>query len=375
MTRQSKPDQPVGGPDPTSDSSAYEPEWWQTSAAANEVVQGTPQELTTSQPTVLSQDNKGRANLFTRNGMTIGILAGLIAGACVLGSWMLADSVAGSFSSASVAIVLPLIKLGLVAAISTATIAVVPELISRKWWRALITLLIAPVLGLTIMTISLAPFIVFANSYSPILSAANDYQTPAPTSHILWIWVSAGFSCGLSSGILGRSLKASLSGLVGGALGGLAGGMLFLLTSPKYVLVDSNGQGNWTLEVGQNISLALAMLVGCVAIGFSIGLAERVVRSSWLSIIEGPGRGREFVLAKARTTLGSSPSCSVRLSDQLGIAPKHATVSLVHGKSIIHADAPLEINGQVLDTGIHRKLKARDVLKLGGVFIRFEEKE
>ncbi len=178
-------------------------------------------------------------------------------------------------------------------------------------------------------------------------------------------WAICAIAAGLGQGIATKSKKVVLNGVVGGVLGGLLGGMLF---DPIYFLLASeSGEANLSRMVGFT-------LIG-VFVGLFVGLVEGWTKSAWLLMRQGPLAGKQFVLFRDTTTLGSSPKADVYLFKDEVIEPEHATITNRGGRfEIVDLDTPdgTYVNGQPIRKQI---LQTGDQISLGRTVLEFTIKE
>ncbi len=132
-------------------------------------------------------------------------------------------------------------------------------------------------------------------------------------------WATAACTAGLGQGIAMRSGKMVWTGILGGMMGGALGGLLF---DPLDRLL-----------VGPHEDAALSRAVGVICVGLMagvfIGLVEHFAKEAWLLMVAGPPAGKQFVMYKNPTTLGSSPKCDVYLFKDPEIEPRHAQIHKV----------------------------------------------
>ena len=129
-------------------------------------------------------------------------------------------------------------------------------------------------------------------------------------------WAIASIPAGLGQGIAQRDKKVILNGLLGGILGGLLGGLLF---DPIYfAITGEGGQGNLSRCVGFT-------LIGLL-VGLFVGLVEGWTKTAWLLMRQGPLAGKQFILFRDTTVLGSSPKSEVYLFKDAAIEPRHAVI-------------------------------------------------
>ncbi|HWL09975.1 MAG TPA: FHA domain-containing protein [Planctomicrobium sp.] len=174
-------------------------------------------------------------------------------------------------------------------------------------------------------------------------------------------WAFLGIFLAVAPGIAMRSSKKLIIGLCGGGIGGLVGGVLF---DPVVLLTGSD----W-----------MSRLVGLTSIGAVAGLAtgliENVAKTGWLKVTEGLIAGKQFILYKNPTRIGSSPQCEIYLFKDPRIAPHHAAIHRTpHGFEI----QDLQSSGGTLVNGspVHRtRLRHLDQVHIGGTTFLFQEKQ
>lgn len=129
-------------------------------------------------------------------------------------------------------------------------------------------------------------------------------------------WSIAAIPAGMGQGIALRERKVILNGVVGAVLGGLVGGLLFDPIS--LILMTSDGQATYSRAVGFG---AIGFFVGLF-----VGLVEGWTKTAWLLMRKGPLAGKQFILFKDTTALGSSPKADVYLFKDDAIEPRHAQI-------------------------------------------------
>lgn len=170
-------------------------------------------------------------------------------------------------------------------------------------------------------------------------------------------WSLLGLFVAMAPGILMRSWKKLVLGLIGGAIGGLLGGLLFDLLC------------RWPGSV------VLARCVNIVGLGLGAALAttflENLAKQGWLRVATGVITGKQFILYRNPTVIGSSPKCEIYLFKDPTVAAKHAAINGVGGKFIVTAlgGATVLVNG----TPAHQQtLKSGDTIKVGSTLFFFE---
>lgn len=176
----------------------------------------------------------------------------------------------------------------------------------------------------------------------------------AVTWSVLGIFLSAG------AGVVLRNKKKLLIGIAGGWTGGLIGGALY---APISAAVSSPSAGR----------LIALCAIGAVA-GFATGWIENVAKNGWLRVIAGVLAGKEFILYRNPTFIGSSPDSQIYLFKDPAIGSRHAAIYIVPGGFEID-DLPMgsrsTINGKTFSK---RRLHHGDQLQCGGTQFLFQEK-
>lgn len=173
-------------------------------------------------------------------------------------------------------------------------------------------------------------------------------------------WGLAGLLLGMGQGIAMRSGKKIRNGLIGGLLGGLAGGALF---DPIANTVHSD----WA-------SRMLALCVIGAATGLLIGFVESVLKDAWLMVTGGPLTGKQFVIYRSPTILGSAPKADIFLFKDAAVEPRHAALHVAAGSCELEdfgTPSGTLVNGQRV--GRHR-LRSGDAIQIGSYCFSYTEK-
>jgi len=173
-------------------------------------------------------------------------------------------------------------------------------------------------------------------------------------------WGVLGLFLAVAPGIVMRSPKKFAIGLVGGLAGGLIGGALFDLVANA---TGSDGLSRFVAFVS----------IGLFA-GLGTGLIENAVKSGWLKVTGGLIAGKQFVLYKNPTLLGSSPQCEIYLFKDVNVAPQHASIRRVpQGYEIqdLGTQSGTVVNGSPVQRA---RLRANDQIQIGGTIFSFQEK-
>jgi hypothetical protein len=129
-------------------------------------------------------------------------------------------------------------------------------------------------------------------------------------------WAVVSIPAGLGQGIALRERKVIYNGLVGAVLGGLLGGLLFDPISLVFVTADGKA----------SLSRAIGFVVIGLLVGLFVGLVEGWTKTAWLLMRAGPLAGKQFVLHRDTTVLGSSPKAEIYLFKDDAIEPRHAVI-------------------------------------------------
>ncbi len=187
--------------------------------------------------------------------------------------------------------------------------------------------------------------------------------------YIIWTvgravaWAPMGVIVGLGSAVHMRSKKLAFNGIIGGLLGAFLGGLLFNPLASLFSAEDawvSRGFGFTAIGLGA---------------GVMIGLVENLAKSAWLHVKAGALAGKQFIIYKSPTVIGSSPKCEIYLFKDEAIEPKHAAIhSYGNRYEIEDLDAPAGtfVNGK---RASRQPLKNGDRIYIGETVLDFSEKE
>jgi len=177
-------------------------------------------------------------------------------------------------------------------------------------------------------------------------------------------WAVASIPAGLGQGLALRERKVILNGIVGGVLGGLVGGLLF---DPIYIAFGETHRATISRGIGFTI-------IG-LSVGLFVGLVEGWTKTAWLLMRAGPLSGKQFVLFRDTTVLGSSPKADVYLFKDEAIEPRHALIYNRGGRFEIE-DCNSRDGTYVNGVPIRRQVvKHGDQVVLGKTVLEFQLKE
>jgi hypothetical protein len=131
-------------------------------------------------------------------------------------------------------------------------------------------------------------------------------------------WSVIAIPSGIGQGVALREKKMVWNGVLGAVLGGLLGGLLF---DPIDFALKNPGDAHMSRAVG-------VAVIG-VMVGVFIGLVEQWTKTAWMLMRAGPLAGKQFVMYRQTTVIGSSPKADIYLFKDEAIEPQHA---LVHNR-------------------------------------------
>lgn len=186
---------------------------------------------------------------------------------------------------------------------------------------------------------------------------AQTHRNPA-----VWIargiaWAAFGAAGGLIYGIVGQSMKKAKYGVLGGVLGAGIGGLVF-----DPISMATNG-GAPSRVVG-------FALVG-LATGVAMGFVESALKDRWLYVTAGPLAGKQFILYKNQTIIGSEQQCDIYLFKDQSIVAKHAVISITGSRVLLRALAQVYVGGIPVQ---QRVLQDGDLLQIGRYAFRYKER-
>jgi hypothetical protein len=173
-------------------------------------------------------------------------------------------------------------------------------------------------------------------------------------------WAVLGSFVAIAPGVVAKNRKRFYIGVAGGAVGGLVGGLL----------LDPFSQLTGSPEIGR---LAAICSIGIVT-GAATGIIERAARRGWLRVTAGVIKGKQFILYRNPTYIGSAPDCQIYLFRDPKVGRRHAAIHLINGRIEIE-DLPL--GGPTLVNSLpiaRRSLRQGDQITIGATKFLFQEK-
>jgi hypothetical protein len=248
----------------------------------------------------------------------------------------------------------------LVTAISIA-FATAESLVERSVQKALVRGLLALVLGIVLGFIfNFIANVIYSVGLTVIAKSggAKAAQNPAIWFVRAIAWMVFGVTGGIVYGIAGRSGKKCLYGMLGGMLGAGIGGLFF---DPISLLTGGAGP-----------SRCIGMMIFGASTGVAIGLVESALKNRWLYVSGGPLAGKQFILYKPLTQLGSQQTNDIYLFKDLSIAPTHATIELRGPHATLMATGATFVGGQPVT---QRVLRSGDTIQIGRYTFQYQEKQ
>jgi hypothetical protein len=171
-------------------------------------------------------------------------------------------------------------------------------------------------------------------------------------------WAVFGVAGGLVYGLVDRSGTKIKYGIFGGLIGAALGGMVF---DPISFATKTGG-----------VSRAVGFALLGLATGVAIGIVESALKDRWLYVASGPLAGKQFILYKPITTIGSSQSSDIYLFKDTSILPQHGVIELRGAQTFIRSDGPVFVSGA---PARNRALQSGDLIQIGRYAFHFRERQ
>ncbi len=264
--------------------------------------------------------------------------------------------------------------LPLLVALMCVAFGIAESLVERSLRKALIRVAIALPAGIIFgFVFNFIANIIF-NIGLGILGAAGVQSFHNPAAWIVRgvAWAVFGAAGGLVYGIIGQSGKKAGYGALGGAIGALLGGAIFdpiAFLMERHAALGAAGSAAHSAAPSRAIGFALLGL----ATGVSMGLVESALKDRWLYVTTGPLAGKQFILYKPVTTLGSNQQADIYLFKDADILPAHATLQLKGSRIHVLPSGPVYVGGSPI-RGTH-VLQSGAILRIGRYGFRYQEKQ
>ena len=172
-------------------------------------------------------------------------------------------------------------------------------------------------------------------------------------------WGLLGGFIAMAPGIIMKSRKKFMLGVAGGVIGGCLGGLLF---DPVCAIFGSAVPARFVNLISLSVGTAVAIV-----------LLENIAKQGWLKVVSGLIAGKQFILYRNPTVIGSSPKSEIYLFKDPSIAGRHAAINK-HGSDFLITsieNAPVFVNGQPIH---QEKLNTGDRIQIGNTIFTFEAK-
>ena len=178
----------------------------------------------------------------------------------------------------------------------------------------------------------------------------------------IWIargvgWAVFGLAGGTVYGIVGQSMKKAKYGIIGGLIGAGIGGMIF---DPIIMAVHR-----------ASLSRAVGFALFGAATGAAMGWVESALKDRWLYVTSGPLAGKQFILYKSLTTIGSEQKSDIYLFKDPSILGQHAAIAISGSRVQIKALGTAYVMGSPITT---RVLLDGDLVQIGRYAFRYKER-
>ena len=198
--------------------------------------------------------------------------------------------------------------------------------------------------------------------YGTLLRLCYEAGAQTHSNPAVWIargvaWMVFGAAGGVVYGIVGQSTKKGTYGVLGGAIGAGLGGLVF----------DPISMATHVGSVSRAVGFGLLGL----ATGVGMGLVEGALKDRWLYVVAGPLAGKQFILYKSETSIGSRQESDIYLFKDPNILPRHALIGISGARVMLQALGPVLWAGQPVH---NRVLQDGDLLQLGRYAFRYKEK-
>jgi hypothetical protein len=238
--------------------------------------------------------------------------------------------------------------------------AIAESIVERSAKKAVVRGLLALPLGIVLAFVfDFAAEIIFRIGIAIAAGAgAQTFRNPA-----FWVargvaWMVFGAAGGVVYGIVGQSSKKTLYGALGGVIGAGIGGMIF----DPIVMMTKGG------ATSRGVGFALLGM----ATGVAIGLVESALKDRWLYVTAGPLAGKQFILYKARTRIGSDQKCDIYLFKDSNVLPEHAVVEIAGTRVQLRSLGPVYVSGQPTRLQV---LQSGNSVQIGRYAFRYSERQ
>jgi len=234
--------------------------------------------------------------------------------------------------------------------------SVVERSLSKALQRAALAFPLGIIFGFILLVVA---DVIFAIG----LSVSAEAGVTSERSPAFWIvraiaWAAFGVAGGAVYGIVGLSGKKAGYGILGGVIGAALGGVLF----DPIAMATHGGAA----------SRAIGFALTGMATGIGIGLIESALKDRWLYVTAGPLAGKQFILYKPTTVIGSQQQCDIYLFKDSTVLPRHAVLENRGSRLQITAFGPVYVSGVPVQKQV---LQSGSTLQIGRYGFRYQEKQ
>jgi pSer/pThr/pTyr-binding forkhead associated (FHA) protein len=108
-----------------------------------------------------------------------------------------------------------------------------------------------------------------------------------------------------------------------------------------------------------------------LATGAMMGLVESALKDRWFYVTAGPLAGKQFILYKPQTTIGSDQRSDIYLFKDSAILPIHASLTSNGSRITLRAAGPVFVSGVPVT---NRVLMDGDLVQIGRYTFRYKER-
>lgn len=175
-------------------------------------------------------------------------------------------------------------------------------------------------------------------------------------------WGVLGLFLSAAPGLVLRNKRKLVFGLIGGVIGGALGGALF---APVGEFTHHNDV----------LSRLIAIVSIGVVTGLTTALVENVAKQGWLKVAQGLISGKQFIVYRNPTFIGSSPACEIYLFKDFKVGPRHAALHIVPGGGYVIEDLGTGSRTYLNGRPVRRaRLRNNDRVQIGSTAFTFHER-
>ncbi len=204
----------------------------------------------------------------------------------------------------------------------------------------------------------------FANRlYAALVGGGGDLQHQILAHGVSWGVL--GLFLSIAPGIIMRNGRKFIFGMIGGFIGGVIGGVLFEPVGRFY---------NGSPEANNAIGRLVAMIAIGLVSGAATGVIENAAKAGWMRVTAGLIAGKQFILYRNPTFIGSSPACQIYLFKDARIGKRHAAVHIQAGGYFLEdlgTGSGTLVNGHPI---ARLRLRHGDKVEIGSTAFVFREK-